>query len=234
MFRRRRDKEDFAKGRQGNEQGRSDKKEDEGARVARIDRVGVEDDRVRAGGRNVGDVDRRDLMKTQRDIFDEFFSDFSRMEKVMSEVMQNMFSGVEGGAVSSSKPFVYGFSMRTGEDGKPIIREFGNVKAFGGDSKDPVISDAQEPLVDIVERGDEIIVIAEVPGVNKTDIELEAADSVLYISVETSTKKYYKEVDLPQEIVGGETEASYNNGILEVKLRKKGAKKARGKKIEIK
>jgi HSP20 family protein len=150
------------------------------------------------------------------------------MEEVMNELMKNMFNGTS--RLESGKPYVYGFSMKTGPDGKPVFNEFGNVKPRG----QPKVSDAREPLVDVMERDKDIIVIAELPGVNKGDIDLELASDSLEIKVDGGGKKYYKAVKLPAAVEDDTTDASYNNGVLEVKLRRKGIKKMRGKKIQIK
>lgn len=166
---------------------------------------------------------------------DAFFSDFSGINEMMNELMKSAFSGkmkVEGG-----KPFVYGFSMRTGPDGKPVVEEFGNVKPGvvpGAKGIRPVLSDAREPLVDVLERDKDIIVIAELPGVKKEDIDLEVTENGLEIKVDTPDKKYYKEVALPCGVKEDATDASYNNGVLEVKLKKVECKKLKGKRIEIK
>jgi HSP20 family protein len=170
-----------------------------------------------------------------RDPFEDFFSDFSGVERMMNDLMKNMFSGQ--GKIEQGKPYVYGFSMKTGPDGKPVIREFGNVKAGqvdvdGAKSLGPVVSDSREPLVDVVDQENQIIVIAEMPGVDKKDIEVEISGDNLVIKVERGAKKYYKEVDLPGEVKDDATDASYNNGVLEIKLKRKTKKK--GKKIQIK
>ena len=171
-----------------------------------------------------------------RDPFDDFFTDFSRIEEMMNDLMKDMFSGK--GKIKQGKPYVYGFSMKTGPDGKPVISEFGNVKAgeiSSGKERGigPVVSDAREPLVDVSEREKEIIVIAELPGVEKKDIDLEISGDELTITVDTAKKKYYKLVELPAEVKDDATNASYNNGILEIKLKRKKSKR-KGKRIEVK
>ncbi len=63
-----------------------------------------------------------------------WFDDFERS-------FEEMFRGMElpkdlirerkipgGGTVKEMGPFVYGYSFSQGPDGKPVIREFGNVK----------------------------------------------------------------------------------------------------------
>lgn len=198
---------------------------------------GPEDRREREGPRrNVRRSPFGDSFFGGKDPFDDFFTDFSRVEEMMNDLMKDMFSGK--GKMEPGKPYVYGFSMKTGPDGKPKISEFGNVKAgeiSSGKERGvgPVVSDAREPLVDVSEREREIIVIAELPGVGKKDIDLEISGSSLTIKVDTPKKKYYKEVALPAEVKDDATDATYKNGILEVKLKRKKSKK-KGKKIEVK
>ena len=129
-------------------------------------------------GPDAGDEDSSDPIFS-RDPFDEFskaFGSFRGMDEMMNDLMRNLFSS--GARIEKGRPFVYGFSMKSGPDGKPMIQEFGNVKPG---AKNPVISDAREPMVDIVERDKDIIVIAELPGVNKGDIDLGATANSLEI-----------------------------------------------------
>jgi HSP20 family protein len=160
------------------------------------------------------------------DEFDDFFMDFDKMDEMMNDIMKSMFSSL--GDMQRGKPFVYGFSMKTGPDGKPVINEFGNVKP----GKKAVVSDAREPLVDVMERDKDIMVIAELPGVSKGDIDLEFEGGALVISVE-HPKKYYKVVELPVKVVEDKIGATYNNGVLEIKLKRKSERKNKGKKITI-
>ena len=121
-------------------------------------------------------------------------------------------------------PIVYGYSITIGPDGRPIIREFGNVRP-GRRGEPPMLTVEREPLVDVLDEEDKIRVIAEVPGVQKEDIQLDLQNSRLIIKVDTPQRKYYKEVDLPEEVDAENSKANYNNGVLEVILPKKGEKK---------
>ena len=62
--------------------------------------------------------------------------------------------------------------------------------------------------------------MAEVPGVEEKDIKLHVKNNLLIISVDTSEKKYYKEVKLPTSVKNNSVESTYRNGVLEVKVRK--------------
>jgi len=78
----------------------------------------------------------------------------------------------------------------------------------------------REPIVDVFEDGDNVKVMAELPGVEENDVNLKIENNVLTINADTPAKKYSKEVKLPTSIERGSVESKLRNGILEVKLRK--------------
>jgi len=169
---------------------------------------------------------------------DEMFREFERM---MEEEIKELTSKIpreyirerklpDGTTVREWGPFVYGYSITIGPDGKPQIREFGNVKPtrFG-----PRIREEREPLVDIYVTNGEVKVIAELPGVNKEDIQLHGTEDTLTISVDTPERKYYKEVKLPAKVDPKGAKTSYKNGVLEVTLPKKEERKPKGEPIKI-
>jgi HSP20 family molecular chaperone IbpA len=83
----------------------------------------------------------------------------------------------DGSTVRQYGPYIYGYSMTMGPDGKPVVREFGNVKPsrrrgmFGLPEAKLEPSETREPLVDVVEDGESARVVAELPGVEKKDIQ---------------------------------------------------------------
>jgi len=118
-------------------------------------------------------------------------------------------------------PFMYGFNVNFDSKGKPIVDSFGNIKRDQqGKSK---VDDVREPLIEISEEEDKILVIAEMPGVIKEDIEIKSTTNSLTISTKPtniSGHSYYKEIDLPSSINSDYAKARYQNGILEIKLKK--------------
>ena len=76
--------------------------------------------------------------------------------------------------------------------------------------------------------------VAELPGVEKTDIKLHGTEDSLEISVDTPQYKYYKEVKLPAKVKVKEAKSSYKNGVLEVILPRAEMKKPKGEQIDIK
>ncbi len=119
-------------------------------------------------------------------------------------------------------PFVYGYSMRIGPDGKPTIREFGNMKPQFVDGKiAPVdLQKNREPLVDLTEEEDTIKVFVELPGVKKEDIHLHATPKEMTLTVDTAQKQFFKELKFPAEVDENSAHSVYLNGVLEVVFKK--------------
>ncbi|PCN49831.1 heat-shock protein Hsp20 [Candidatus Geothermarchaeota archaeon ex4572_27] len=136
----------------------------------------------------------------------------------------------DGSVVRTLGPIVYGYTMTIGPDGKPVVREFGNVRPTRTGVIRPV--EEREPLVDVI-PGDKVIqVVAEMPGVNKEDIKLEATEDELIISAESGNRKYYKVVPLPAKVDPKSAKATYKNGVLEVVLSKV-EERPRGERIRV-
>ena len=177
-----------------------------------------------------------------------FFGDrfFDEMDKTMEEMFKEAFSEMPkdlirerklsgGGTVKEMGPFVYGYSVTMGPDGKPIVREFGNVKPSlrAGPRGAPKleVKEEREPLVDVIVNND-VKVVAELPGVDKKDIKLDASDRALTIAVNTEDHRYYKKIDLPTDIDPDSSKASYKNGVLEVTLAKRQKKEGKGIRVD--
>jgi len=167
---------------------------------------------------------------------DAFFSDFSSifagMEKEMMEDFERM-RGMKPGPNAK----VYGVSIKIGPDGKPIIEEFGNVKQArpfeepGREAEAKEKGNERVPFTDVIADKDTIKVVAEMPGVKKEDIKLAMVGrDKIEIKVKTSERQYYKVVDLEEEPDEGTIDAKYNNGVLEITMKAKRAKKEEGKK----
>ena len=159
----------------------------------------------------------------------DVFEDFDRLEEMMEEMMRRAFERPLREA-RGFRPYVYGFSMSVGPDGKPVVREFGNVQPG---RLGPQLREEREPLVDIMEEDEDVVIVAELPGVEKGDINLHTSEEHLTISVDTAHRKYHKELSLPTKVDHKSARASYKNGVLEVRLRKLREKMVKGEKIRI-
>ncbi|MFX1276804.1 MAG: archaeal heat shock protein Hsp20 [Promethearchaeota archaeon] len=170
-----------------------------------------------------------DLFKSK-----EFQQMFREVYKKISEFLPQNMQNVDPDEVrkwfmkNKSKifpgsPFVAGFNINFRPDGTPIIDSFGNIRPSGRkQGTTEVDAGVREPLVDINVEPSQIIVIAEMPGVTKEDIELKATTHSLTISTKSGEpgRRYYKEIELPVAINSDYAKARYQNGILEVKLKK--------------
>jgi len=109
---------------------------------------------------------------------------------------------------------VYGFTVQLG-GGKPSIQPFGNVKEG---SKGPVVEETREPMVDVFDEGDHILIVAELPGVTGSDVHFEAKDDILTLSASRGERKYRKEVLLPFTVTAEGATPSFQNGVFELRL----------------
>ena len=195
----------------------------------------------------------RRFLSGSRWSFDDMFREFDEMRKEMSRTFSEQFKNIqnsvpkdlvkeydtpEGGKVREIGPIVYGYSMTIGPDGKPNIREFGNVKSpysgrGGGFYQQPSISSEREPLVDISSTDKEVKVVVEMPGIKKENIKINAYENTVEITSDDPQRKYHKVVDLPIEADTETAKSTYNNGILEVVFSKKKQTKPRGKEIKV-
>jgi HSP20 family protein len=151
----------------------------------------------------------------------EMEKDFMDFEKDIPKELVKEKRAEDGSVTKEIGPIVYGYSMTVGPDGRPVIREFGNVRRGPRKEWKEAISDTREPLVDVVEGDKEVRVIAELPGAKKQDIELTLEGKRLEISAETPARKYRKELELPCAVRLEGSKSSFNNGILEVTLPKR-------------
>jgi HSP20 family protein len=183
----------------------------------------------------------------------DIFSEFDEMRKQMERIFQDQFGDIqskapkelireyetsEGRKVREFGPFVYGYSMTIGPDGKPRVREFGNVKSplSGGASifSRPTISSEREPLADVTTSEKVVKVIVELPGVSKENIKVNVHDSSVEVTTTNAEKRKYRQVvEIPPDTDINTARSTYKNGILEVTFNKKELSKPKGKQINV-
>jgi HSP20 family protein len=186
-----------------------------------------------------GDIPRQfdEMRREMERMFEEQFKDIE--SKAPKELIRE-YQTPEGGKVKEFGPFVYGYSMTIGPDGKPKVREFGNVKSplhggssGGGSFTRPMISSEREPLADVTTTEKEVKVVVEMPGVSKEHIRINAYDNSVEITSDDPKRKYHQVIDLPTEADIQTAKSSYKNGILEIVFNKKEQTKPKGKQINV-
>jgi len=105
------------------------------------------------------------------------------------------------------------------------------------------------PVVDLYEEKDNIVAKVELPGMGKDDIEVNIADSRLTIKGEKKKEEEVKEenyyrsersygsftrsVELPKEVQVEKAQATFKNGVLEIRLPKSEEAKKREIKVKV-
>ncbi len=158
-----------------------------------------------------GDVLPEELLRQIEEMMNRMMEGMNEGTLFDNEAFEEMLRDPEG-----TNPYVFGFSMKVGPDGKPIIQRFGNPPIDEGIETAPSL----EPLVDIVEENDEIIVVAEVPGVNKDEIKVRIKGTTLTIHADNPQKPYHKVIELPSKVKKDDAKSAIRNGVLEVRLKK--------------
>ena len=127
-------------------------------------------------------------------------------------------------------PYYYGYTMTIGPDGKPVVKEYGNVK--------PALlptSDVREPFVDVLVDDKEKVLklVAEMPGVEKKDIKIVVEGRTVNLDAEHGEKKYSAKIPIKQKVDEDSVKATYANGILEVQFKLKEDEKPKGRTVEV-
>ena len=106
------------------------------------------------------------------------------------------------------------------------------------------------PRVDVTEDNDNLYVHAEIPGVDKKDINVSVTDGVLTISgekknetrdenknyfrIERTSGSFSRSFTLPTDVMTDKISAEYKDGVLNITLPKSEEAKVVEKKVEIK
>ena len=106
---------------------------------------------------------------------------------------------------------------------------------------------ALSPRIDVIDKPNEFIVKAEIPGVDKKDLDIEIGDDYItlkgekkeaeehkeedYYYKESFHGKFLREIALPQKIKSDAAKATYENGILKISVPK--AEESKAKKIQV-
>ena len=108
--------------------------------------------------------------------------------------------------------------------------------------------DLKVPTVDLFEEKDEVVVKAELPGIDKDNVEVKLSDHTLTIKGEKKKEEEVKEenyyrsersygsflrtLELPKDVHADKVKATFKNGVLEVRMPK--TEEAKAKEIKVK
>jgi HSP20 family protein len=142
----------------------------------------------------------------------EPFDDFRRFEEMMNRMFESFW-------------------------GRPTSRRL----LPSGERGTVVPAEHREPFIDVMDGDKEIIATAEMPGLEKQDIKINVTEDMLEISAETKQEEkreekgyiyrerrsgsYYRAISLPSTVDPDNSKATYENGVLEIKMPKTEVKK---------
>jgi HSP20 family protein len=112
---------------------------------------------------------------------------------------------------------VYGFTIKSAVGGSPKVETFGNIKKT---PEGPKVDEEREPITDIFDEKSEIIVIAEMPGIEESELKIDLKGDILEISAAGKNRTYRKELLLPAKALKKNLQSKFTNGILEVRIKK--------------
>ncbi|MDQ1330847.1 MAG: hypothetical protein QG578_1112 [Thermodesulfobacteriota bacterium] len=122
-----------------------------------------------------------------------------------------------------------------------INRIFDDASYRSGDNEDEINLCAWKPAVDIYDNADNIVINAELPGVEKKDVTVEIKDNIITLKGERSINKEVKEENyyrkercfgtfqrsftMPDAVGSDKVKANFKDGVLKVEIPKPEAKK---------
>ncbi|MFL6482692.1 MAG: archaeal heat shock protein Hsp20 [Nitrososphaera sp.] len=167
-----------------------------------------------------------------RRMFESIDREFAEAEEMLNRMFRTIRETSPSDMVVQG-PYYYGYQITVGPNGKPRVREFGNVKPSSRGLVEQ--SGTREPLVDTVldDKESTLTITAEMPGVTKQDIKVSVGEEYVSIHAEKGEKKYH--TDIPVNVALDETsaKATYGNGILELKIKLKAPPKPRAREVKV-
>ena len=90
-----------------------------------------------------------------------------------------------------------------------------------------------EELKQQIEKEKVVKLIAEMPGVEKTDVKIVVENKIVDLSAEHGEKKYHVKVPVQQKVDENSAKASYKNGVLQIIFKLVEEEKPKGKTVEV-
>lgn len=178
-----------------------------------------------------------------------------RDEQQQSGGPQQRSSGTDTGIARGDLPmFISPFGMLqrffTGDLAR-MFGEIGGQRDAGRAGVDQTRADlsAWAPRIDVVQRGNELVVRADLPGVDPDDVTVEIGEDAITISgerrqehvderngvyrVERAFGAFFREIPLPEGAIADEAKASFKDGVLEITVPAPSPQVSRGRRLEI-
>jgi len=105
------------------------------------------------------------------------------------------------------------------------------------------------PKVDVKQRGNDLVISADLPGVHPDDVAVEVTEDAVVISGQRDEEKvedsgdvykverrfgaFFREVPLPQGAIVDQARAAFKDGVLEISVPAPAAQASRGRRLDI-
>lgn len=166
---------------------------------------------------------------------EEFTIDFNNMDDVNSlinKLVKEMIAANTSNQKNGNDAQVYGFNIKIDPNGISIVeRENNENMPHSAATSTSSPNRSSEPLIDLIERPGQIVVIAELRGSRKEEIHIGLENVKLKVEAH-GERNYSKSIILPANVNPTLSEAKFNNGILEISL-KKGSYNGKANQIKI-
>ena len=149
----------------------------------------------------------RDNRRYLRDVLDEldkYFDDFER------SIQESVRATIDSGTAAFTRPVVSGVAMGLTPEGKPSIQFFGDRIVGPTGHRTPIY----EQVVD--DREGTLKLTAELPGVERENINVSASEGKVLIRAEQGERRYEAEIPLERDIDTESGNATFHNGVLDM------------------
>jgi HSP20 family protein len=145
--------------------------------------------------------ERRKNLKDMLDELDRYFEEF---ERDAQDALRSTLSS----AGAQGKPFMAGFSLKLGPEGRPSVQFFGDSPVRNDGYRSPM----SEQILD--EKQGVLRLVLDMPGVEKSDIQVESTGDRAKVVAERGARRYRAELALRSEVDPATGRAEYKNGVL--------------------
>ena len=169
--------------------------------------------------------------------------------KPRSEDLERHEAGI---ARRDALPFASPFSLLQrffNDDLMSLFDDLGTRRNPATPAKRAQTAHAWMPKIDVVQRDNELVVRADLPGVNPDDVTVEISDDAITISGERKQEHveehgsvyrferthgaFYREIPLPKGAIANQAKASFKDGVLEITAPAPPEEVSRGRRLEI-
>jgi len=106
------------------------------------------------------------------------------------------------------------FSSEDHATPKSTVRQAGQPET----ARSRPVQSVREPIVDTFEEADHFLIVAEMPGVSKDNIELRFSENAMQLIGLSTLTRYEKTISIPENAMREDVTVITNNGIVEIRL----------------